>query len=130
MLPLGDWCLAWDFNSIENKSERKSLHSPINRSEMIEFRNFVGSMELIDLIVFGGKFTRFKLDGSVMSIFDRFLLSEGLLSARKVENQFIGSRSIFFYHNPTWIKGTSLTWGPKPFKIFNSWMKHEDFIPF
>lgn len=96
---------------------------------MLEFKNFVGSMDLIDLLAFSRKFTCYKLDGLIISKLDRFILSEGLLTTWKVDNQFIASRSSS-NHNPIYIKRNVVNRGPKPLKFFNCWMKHEDFLPF
>lgn len=33
-------------------------------------------------------------------------------------------------HSLVWIKLSNLEWGPKPFKVFNAWFLHKDFLCF
>lgn len=33
-------------------------------------------------------------------------------------------------HRPVWIKASNLDWEAKPFKVFQCWYEHEDFINF
>lgn len=38
---IGEWCLSRDFNSINKRSKKKGKMVAINRSDMIEFYNFI-----------------------------------------------------------------------------------------
>ncbi|KAI5436841.1 hypothetical protein KIW84_023097 [Lathyrus oleraceus] len=59
-------------------------------------------MDLVDLPLYGGKFTQHK---------------------------YVGCREISD-HSPIWLKGSVRNWGPKPFKFFNAWVDHKEFLPF
>ncbi|CAK8540700.1 unnamed protein product [Lathyrus sativus] len=86
-------------------------------------------MELLDLSAVGRKFTWFNTSGTSMSRLDRFLLSESLIRLWNLNAQYVGDRT-FSDHCPIFLKTIDLNWGPKPFKFFSSWLKHENFLPF
>lgn len=83
----------------------------------------------MDVPSIGSKYTWFKVDGSVMIRLGKFLLFEGLVKKWKVNGQLVGKRDISD-HFPIWIYSNNLNWDPKPFKIFNGWFEHQNFIPF
>ncbi|PNX90254.1 cysteine-rich receptor-like protein kinase, partial [Trifolium pratense] len=76
---IGDWVLGVDFNAISKNGERRGCSGSGSLSERSEFSLFMEAMEVIDIPVLGKKFTWFNSDGSTMSRFDRFLLSEGFI---------------------------------------------------
>lgn len=57
------------------------MNSLVNRSELIWLYGFMEAMGLVNVSVFGRKYTWFKPDGSSMSRLDRFLILEGILFA-------------------------------------------------
>lgn len=44
-------------------------------------------------------------------------------------DQQVGDTDIS-YHMPVWIKARNANWGSKPFRIFNRWYEHHDFMKF
>lgn len=66
---------------------------------MIEFITFIVEMEIIDLPVLGGNFNWHKVDGSIMSMLDRFLISEPLLKSWNLDCQYASYGDISD-HNP------------------------------
>ncbi|XP_058780938.1 uncharacterized protein LOC131655044 [Vicia villosa] len=71
----------------------------------------------------------FAKGGSASSRLDRFLISDRIIQQRNVVAQITRDRDISD-HRPIWIKASNLDWGPKPFKVFNSWFQHKDFLNF
>ncbi|XP_058776653.1 uncharacterized protein LOC131650973 [Vicia villosa] len=96
---------------------------------MADFNTFINLMKLEDVPVLGCIHTWINSSGSASSRLDRFLISEGLISDWKIVAQCSGSRDISD-HRPVWIKSSNLDWGPKPFKVFNAWFQHKDFLGF
>lgn len=73
------------------------------------------------------KLSCFGTDGLSMNRVDRFLLSEGLVSRRKVSGQWIGSEHIS-RHFPVLLVCPKRNWEPKSFIFLNCWLDHEDFL--
>ncbi|XP_058752306.1 uncharacterized protein LOC131625459 [Vicia villosa] len=95
---------------------------------MEKFAKFIELMEVVDLPI-GNKFTWINSNGKTRSRIDRILLSKGILYQWKVVAQVTGNRDISD-HRRVWLKSSILDRGPKPFKVFNSWFEHEDFLKF
>jgi hypothetical protein len=76
------WCVLGDFNAVLHYDERRGLNQLsffAVSSEIVEFRDFVRDMDLIDLPVLGRKFTWVHPNGVTMSRIDRVLASEAWL---------------------------------------------------
>ncbi|CAK8576836.1 unnamed protein product [Lathyrus sativus] len=86
-------------------------------------------MNLTDLPVFGIRFTWFNYNGKSRSKLDRILVDDRVISMFSLKNQVVGDRDISD-HRPVWLKSNLVNWGPKPFRTFNCWFYHKDFIPF
>lgn len=84
-----DQCISGDLNSILSSNERKGVCDKY-RSEVLEFKDFVVGLEVIDVPSIGNNFTWFSGDGKSMSKLDRFLLSEQLIDRWKMVEQLIG----------------------------------------
>ncbi|XP_058775012.1 uncharacterized protein LOC131649262 [Vicia villosa] len=95
--------------------ERKGRSLTLLGQETEEFNDFIENLEVVDARAVGKKFTWFSRDRGAMSRLDRFLVSNCLMEVWKIDGQVIGC-----------VKD----WDPKPFKFFNDWTKHEDFILF
>jgi hypothetical protein len=73
------WCIVGDFNAVRDANERRGVGSHIQHGrmqEMVEFDDFVESLELIDMPLIGRSFTWFHPNGLTMSRIDRVLLSQ------------------------------------------------------
>lgn len=124
-----EWCIVGDFNAVLEAKERKGRSTYINQAEMLEFKQFVDYMVVVDVLVLGKKISWYSSDGMSMSRLDCFLLSEGLIHEWKMEAQWIGNRNISD-HCPVWLKGGERNWGPKPFRLNNVWLGHNGFCDF
>lgn len=120
------WCLIGDFNAIKSHGERRGATVQVNRTEIGEFSKFIEDMEVMDIPIFGRKFTWYKSDGSVMSRLDRFLVSEEWLDIWSNSYQWVFNRD-FSNHCPILLKIMSSNWGPKPFRFNNCWLQHRGF---
>ncbi|XP_058760649.1 uncharacterized protein LOC131633997 [Vicia villosa] len=121
-----EWCLGGDFNEVTSSQERLGEGVNQNRRGMIDFREFIESMGVVDVPCVGGKFTWFKDNGKAMSRLDRFLVTTKLIDVWGVIDQRIGARDISD-HVPIRLFCGNIDWGPKPFRFNNAWLKHEDF---
>jgi hypothetical protein len=68
-----------DFNAVRSVEERVGVNIADPRgvsTEIIEFRNFVEELELVDLPILGRKFTWYHESGRAMSRLDRILISD------------------------------------------------------
>ncbi|KAI5423367.1 hypothetical protein KIW84_046364 [Lathyrus oleraceus] len=126
--PEGLWCVGGDFNTVRVKAERKGISNNFNIKEAEDFEDFISSMDLVDVSMINKRFTWYNLDGSACSRLDRFLISEKLFDLWGVGGIVAGDRSIS-NHCPIWLNCNIVDWGPKPFKFFKGWCKHDDFIP-
>jgi exonuclease III len=125
----GEWCLGGDFNAVLMASERFGSSAVGRQGERVLFNQFIDEMELIDIPVLGKKLSWFSGDGKSMSRIDRFLLSDGFIASQGISSQWIGDRDISD-HCPIWLVFSHVNWGPKPFRVINSWMEHPDFYSF
>lgn len=71
----GQWVLCGDFNTVRHPSEKKKCNM-ISKA-ITDFSDFIEDMELMDLDIAGGKFTRKRGDRQDSAArTDRFLISE------------------------------------------------------
>ncbi|MCI81585.1 hypothetical protein A2U01_0102859, partial [Trifolium medium] len=60
----GAWCVLDDFNAVLHYEERRGLHQFVSPSvDIVEFRDFVRGMGLLDIPLLGRKFTWFHPNG-------------------------------------------------------------------
>ena len=69
-------CVCSDFNVVRCREERRSVSVSGGVADYGPFNRFIEENFLVDLHLWGGKFTWFKRDGRSMSQIDRFLVSE------------------------------------------------------
>ncbi|XP_058774472.1 uncharacterized protein LOC131648760 [Vicia villosa] len=124
-----EWCIGGDYNSVLYKEERIGKYGGHLGKDCEAFQRFVEEMDIIDLPSVGGRYTWFSGYGNAMSRFDRFLVSDSLISRWNLENRMVGKR-INSNHCPVWLKSVNGDWGPKPFRFNNGWFKHEEFRSF
>jgi hypothetical protein len=120
----GIWGLVGDFNAVLHRHERKGqvTSSPnLMSNEIIEFRDFVQEMELIDLPVLGRKFTWFHSGGAAMSRLDRMLVSEDWLSLWSNPSLWVLPRTVSD-HCMLLLRFSGVDWGPRPFRFNNHWL--------
>ncbi|XP_062118735.1 uncharacterized protein LOC133832402 [Humulus lupulus] len=122
------WMIMGDFNSVLFPSDR--LHYRGNGAEMVPFQSCVEKCGLIDMKFTGNFFTwNNKQEGSsrVYAKLDRVLVNDHWL-----EN-FSNAEAIFFPegdfdHSPCLVTFSSECEIRKPFRYFNFWSSHKDFL--
>jgi hypothetical protein len=125
----GVWGLVGDFNAVLHRDERRgqSLSNSISvNPEIVEFRDFIAEMNLVDLPVLGRKFTWFHSNGFSMSRLDRMLLSDDWLSLWSNPSLWVLPRTVSD-HCSILLRYSGADWGPKPFRFNNHWLLHKDF---
>ncbi|WJX33388.1 hypothetical protein P8452_21600 [Trifolium repens] len=125
----GVWCVLGDFNAVLHRDERKGLNhvgfaSP--STELVEFGQFVIDMGLVDLPIFGRRFTWFHSNGFTMSRIFRVLMSEDWLDLWPNPSLWVLPRSISD-HCPLVVRYNNVDWGPRPFRFNNHWLLHKVF---
>lgn len=95
-----------------------SLHS--RHEEMNSSNELIDAARLINLPLFGRKFTWYKPNGKAMNRLDRFLLLENWLVSWPQSSQWGLMRGLFD-HCAVLLQVKSENWGPKHFRILNCW---------
>nr|XP_043620102.1 uncharacterized protein LOC122591944 [Erigeron canadensis] len=125
----GKWFIIGDFNVVRVAEERKG--SRFNHQSAREFNSFIYSADLHEYMMKGGYFTYMIRDekGTKLSKTDRLLVCRGVLDSwpsacfralpRKLSD-----------HNPILLSVKDINFGPKPFRIFSSWLEKEGFEEF
>lgn len=107
--------LGGDFNAVKKTNESK-WHSSGRGSEVKMFSEFIKDSRLIDLPGNGNRFSWFSVDGSSMSMLDRFLVDDSLFDRWDLVGQKIEDRSISD-HCPIWLVSNKDNRGPKSFMV-------------
>ena len=125
------WILAGDFNVVANPSESSNHNSfQVNSSDIKEFTECLLNLSLQDHAFTGPLFTSTNRQGEgfLAKKLDRVLINDHWLLAytqSTVEFLFPGESD----HCPAYIKISQDFYSPlKPFKFFNFWTKHPDFL--
>ncbi|RZC28959.1 hypothetical protein D0Y65_000794 [Glycine soja] len=121
------WCLAGDFNCIRYSSERMGINNTNTDSQIIEeFNDWIADMEVEDIPCLGKPFTWVRPNGTCKSKLDRILVSDGWLDLWPDSSQFNLERN-YSDHCPILLQSKTSDWGPKPFKVFDGWLKIKEF---
>ncbi|KAL8501606.1 hypothetical protein ACS0TY_020933 [Phlomoides rotata] len=122
-------CVVGDFNSIRAEGERCGRGGVIDRRDIRLFDDFISTGGLVDLQLWGRKYTWYKPDGSCKNKLDQIMVNEEWVEWKPDLKLKSLGRSIFD-HCPLFLGQTITDWGPKPFKFFNGWVQHPDFKGF
>ncbi|KAK2385146.1 hypothetical protein QL285_072415 [Trifolium repens] len=126
----GRWCVVGDFNAVCSMEERVGVNANdgnVASTEIIEFRNFVEELELVDLPILGRRFTWYHASGNAMSRIDRILISDEW--AHKWGNAALwGLSRDVSDHCPLILKYSHEDWGPKPFRFNNFWLDNKKLV--
>ncbi|XP_071740253.1 uncharacterized protein [Rutidosis leptorrhynchoides] len=117
------WILCGDFNEVREESDRFNCDFLEYRAR--RFNEFIANNSLIEIPLGGRKFTRVSDDGVKFSKLDRFFVSEKCLDIWKdlVGNILERKHSD---HCPILLKNENLNFGPKPFKVFDTWFNEDE----
>lgn len=116
-------CIMGDFNSILEQKDRANC--AYNSRDTTLFKAFVKDFDLWDLPINNYQYTWFGPKGKCSRL-DRALVNHAWVQWNTdwwLEG--IGRKSSD--HVALILKSTTLNWGPRPFKVFNSWLKDINF---
>ncbi|XP_071717947.1 uncharacterized protein [Rutidosis leptorrhynchoides] len=117
------WLLCGDFNEVREENER--LNSIFIPSRAKRFNDFISDNSLVEIPLGGRKFTRVCDNGVKLSKLDRFIASDNFLNQWDDLSALVLDRK-FSHHCPIVIRDKVLDFGPRPFKIFDKWLNHEE----
>ena len=122
------WCILGDFNNVRNPSERLgSCHRGEGDNSIKEFNEWMEELEVEDAPWMGRKFTWYKPNGSAKSKIDRFLVSPDWITKWPATTQCTLDRN-FSDHCPIILRSKFIDWGPKPFRVLDSWLIDSSYI--
>ncbi|XP_071727023.1 uncharacterized protein [Rutidosis leptorrhynchoides] len=114
------WVVCGDFNEVRNASERFNCEYKDFRAK--RFNEFINDCNLSDIPSGGRLFTRISDDGTKYSKIDRFLVSEKFYNLWENLSALVMERTKSD-HCPIVLRDEEKNFGPKPFKIFDVWLK-------
>ncbi|XP_022014380.1 uncharacterized protein LOC110913868 [Helianthus annuus] len=115
----GKWVIVGDFNAVRSQEERKrSKFKPVCSDN---FNNFIFANGLLEYPMQGRKFTCIRDNGRKLSKLDRFLVcSEFFNRWPSACVRVLPSR--LSDHCPIILELVDLKFGPRPFRVFTSWI--------
>ncbi|GJZ24249.1 RNA-directed DNA polymerase, eukaryota [Tanacetum coccineum] len=120
----GESLLMGDFNEVRCSEERwGSVYDSIGANA---FNSFISNSGLNDIQLEGYSFTWAHPSATKMSKLDRFLMSNGFLSAFPHISAVCLDRHLSD-HRPILLKEVSSDFGPSPFRFFHSWLDFPGF---
>lgn len=90
------------------------------------FNSFIHKVGLIDLPMGGRMFTLMNKAGTKLSKIDHFLISRSVIEAHSDIHVTILDK-MWLDYNLILLHCKKIDFGPIPFKIFHSWLEHNDF---
>ncbi|GJZ71170.1 retrotransposon protein, putative, ty1-copia subclass, partial [Tanacetum coccineum] len=120
----GETLLMGDFNVVRTTEER--FGSVFDHSGARDFNHFILSSGLVEVKMEGYSYTWSLSSAEKMSKLDRFLVSEGILSAFPSSTVVCLDRHLSD-HRPILLKEMRTDFGPSPFRIYHSWFKRDGF---
>ncbi|KAL7235145.1 hypothetical protein ACSBR1_018607 [Camellia fascicularis] len=96
-------------------------------SGMRDFNNFIETMEVTDVAMFGRRYTWCNaIEGEMWSRMDKFLISPEWLGIYKFK--LWGLPRTVSNHYPIILMEDDRDWGPRPFRFINAWVLHTQFL--
>ncbi|XP_071688962.1 uncharacterized protein [Rutidosis leptorrhynchoides] len=114
-----DWVLCGDFNEVRQVEERRNCEFIQCRAKI--FNNFIGKMGVFEVSLVGKKFTTICDNGLKFNKLDSFLISSSVLNKWNDLSVKVLDRKAS-YHCPLVLRSKTCDYGPKPYKVFNSWL--------
>ncbi|MFS7991078.1 putative RNA-directed DNA polymerase [Helianthus anomalus] len=120
----GLWIFLGDFNAVRTPEER--LNTRFNSSCAGNFNSFIYDARLMEYVMKDRKYTRWSDNGRKGSKIDRFLVCPGFFGLWP-NACFRALPRLFSDHCPIILVTKESNFGPKPFRVFNSWIGREGF---
>ncbi|XP_071740489.1 uncharacterized protein [Rutidosis leptorrhynchoides] len=121
-----EWVIGGDFNEVRSQDERQNCNFVERRAKI--FNNIIEENHLIEAPLLGRRFTRIIDDGVKFSKLDRFLVSESFIDTWG-DVSIIDLDRNTCDHCPILLGDKNINFGPKPFKVFDTWLENEDVEP-
>ncbi|XP_021986273.1 uncharacterized protein LOC110882597 [Helianthus annuus] len=116
---IGKWVLVGDFNAVRSQEERRNSKFKPACSE--NFNNFIFNNGLLEYLMQGRKFTCIRDNGKNLSKLDRFLVCPEFFNKwPSVCVRVLPPRHSD--HCPIILETVELNFGPRPFRVYNSWI--------
>ncbi|XP_071689554.1 uncharacterized protein [Rutidosis leptorrhynchoides] len=106
--------LCGDFNEVRRMEERRNCE--FNQRRATRFNKFIDKAGLVDVPLVGKKYTRICDNGKKFSKLDRVLVSGSVLNIWSELSVLVLDM----------LRSKVIDYGPKPVKVFDSWLKHPD----
>ncbi|KAJ9543548.1 hypothetical protein OSB04_023255 [Centaurea solstitialis] len=113
------WCVFGDFNEV--RGDHEILNTITNLRGAEDFNSFIGNCDLIEVPLGNRRFTRVSDDGRKFSKLDRFLISRNFGDVWKGLGTIALDRR-WSDHYPIMLSDSSKNFGPKPIKVFDTWL--------
>lgn len=98
-------CIIGDFNTIRSTQERRGLSDNGNRSDILNFNNFIDGCNLVDIKLLGRFFTLYRPNSTCKSRLDRMLVNEEWIN--KWPNTVLrGGRRTLSDHIPIYVESS------------------------
>ena len=120
----GYWVILGDFNVVGFVEERKG--SAFKHSCATNFNGFIHRTGLMEYGMKGNQYTCIRDNGRKLSKIDRVLVCSNFFN-KWPEACLRVLPSRFSDHCPLFFSYKSSGFGPRPFRVFNSWLKLEGF---
>ncbi|XP_076928241.1 uncharacterized protein LOC143605053 [Bidens hawaiensis] len=115
------WVVGGDFNCVRERSERRN--SKFNAQVSNEFNEFIDNVDLQEFVLRGRKFTF--MSGNKCNRIDCIFVSWNFLNEwTNAEYRALAREESD--HCPLVLKIEARNFGPKPFRLFNSWLSRAD----
>ncbi|XP_021975081.1 uncharacterized protein LOC110870189 [Helianthus annuus] len=120
----GFWVIAGDFNAVRFREEKRNCS--FKQSCANNFNEFIFETGLIEYNMSNRRFTFCSENGSKLSKLDRFLVNSDFFNAWPAACCRVLPRR-WSDHNPIILSCIPKNFGPRPFRIFNSWFGKSGF---
>ncbi|KAL7614622.1 hypothetical protein Lser_V15G08580 [Lactuca serriola] len=122
--PANTWIFLGDFNVVRFAHER--FNSVFCKVTAADFNKFIVDEGLHEFHMGGSKFTFLREEGHKLSKIDRFLVCSNFINLQPLTSVTALARE-HSDHAPIILRPSNCDYGPPPFRIFNSWLRLEDF---
>ncbi|KAJ0589790.1 putative RNA-directed DNA polymerase [Helianthus annuus] len=120
----GLWVVTGDFNAVRCREEKRNCG--FKQTCANNFNRFIFDTGLIEYNMRGRKFTYSTADGRKQSKLDRFLVNMGFFNTWPEASVDVVP-TFLSDHSPIILKTSLVNFGPKPFRIFDSWFDRHGF---